>query len=123
MNYPWRNDYILAKKGVIREVKAEWNDAIVYFLGEKMIAMETRNSRKKDEGKPIFTVKGDPIVNSLLRDEYEDIIPGWHMNKQHWISVFLDGNVPDDIFEKIIDDAYEIILESLSAKKRAEILA
>ncbi len=119
MKYPWLNDYMVAKKGVIQDFKEEWNNAQRYFLADKLIGMLSTDK----EGKPIFTCKGNPMNNQFLRDQYKDIIAGYHMNKEHWISVYMEGNVSDAVFKEICDDAYDIILQNLSAKKRKEICA
>lgn len=44
------------------------------------------------------------------------------MNKQHWNSVYLDGEVPDDILKQMIDMSYELVLNSLSKKMQKDII-
>ncbi len=119
MKYTWLNDYMLTKKGVTQDFKEEWNNAQRYLLADKLIAMQCADK----EGKPIFTCKGNPVHNQFLRNQYKDITTGYYMNKEHWISIYLEGDVPDDVLKQICDDAYDIILQSLSAKKRNEILS
>ncbi len=118
MKYPWIDDYMLAKPAVEKDLKEEWNNATRYLIAGKMIAMQTHDK----EGEPILTLKGDPITNEILRQEYKDIIAGYYTNKQHWNSVYLKGDVPDDVLKKMCDEAYDILLESFSKKKQKEIL-
>ena len=74
------------------------------------------------DGKPIITLKLDPAFGSLLRQQYEHIVPGYYMNKEHWNSLYLDGDVPDDVAQNMISESHQIILQSLTKKAQAEIL-
>lgn len=116
MKYQWLDEYCLSKKGSEKDFKVEW-DATRYFIGGKMFALQGGDKYKK----PIITLKCDPLFGELLRDEHEHIIPGYHMNKEHWNSVYLDGDVPDDILKQMIDMSYQLVLNSLSKKKQEEI--
>ena len=55
-----------------------------------------------------ISLKGLPEENYLLRDMYESIIPGYHLNKEHWNTVVIDGNVPEEIIIDMIDKSYEL---------------
>ncbi len=69
-----------------------------------------------DEGNPILNVKLEPAMGEMLRQQYTDIIPGYYMNKEHWNSVYLEGEVPDDLLRDLIDRSHRLILSSLSKK-------
>jgi len=56
-----------------------------------------------------------------VRQEYNDIIPGYYMNKEHWNSLYLDGVVPDDVVRTMIDESHQLIYQSLSKKLQQEI--
>ena len=78
---------------------------------------------RDDDNNPVYiTLKLDPLEGDYLRKTYEDIIPGYYMNKTHWNSVKADGKVPDDVLKDMLDKAYKIVLESLPKKKQKEIL-
>ena len=64
----------------------------------------------------------EPADGDFLRQQYEDIIPGYYMNKIHWNSVKADGEVPDDLLKDMLDKSYRLVLASLSKKKQKEIL-
>ena len=64
----------------------------------------------------------EPREGDVLRRQYEDIIPGYYMNKTHWNSVKADGNVPDDLLKDLLDKSYRLVLGSLSRKKQRELL-
>jgi predicted DNA-binding protein (MmcQ/YjbR family) len=107
----------LSKKGATKEYKAEW-EATLYKIGDKMFAM--RGADKS--GRSIITLKADPTDGAFLRERYKDIIAGYYMNKTHWNSVYLDGAVPDDLLDDLIDKSYDIILRSLPKKTQKAIL-
>lgn len=117
MNYPWLNDYLSSKTGVTKDYKEEWGwDR--YMIGNKLFAaICTGSSHQKD----IVTLKLEPSEGEFLRNQYPDIIPGYYMNKIHWNSVYLDGNVPDDLLKDMLDKSYQLILNSLSKKLQQEI--
>ena len=117
MKYKWFDEYCLSKKGVQKEYKAEW-EATRYLIGGKMFAMEGQDKYKKD----IFTLKCEPAFGEHLREQYEHIAPGYFMNKVHWNSVYIDGDVPDDVLKQMIDTSYDLVLNSLSKKVIKEII-
>jgi predicted DNA-binding protein (MmcQ/YjbR family) len=118
MKYDWIEDYCLSKKGVIREYKVEW-DAVRYMIKDKMFVLQGDDNK----GNLIITVKLNPEFGELLRLKYEDIIPGYHMNKVHWNSLFLAGDVPDDVVKEMLDESYNLVFLSLSKKQQKEIAA
>jgi predicted DNA-binding protein (MmcQ/YjbR family) len=115
MCYPWLDAYCLAKKGCEKDYKAEW-EALRYLLGGKMFAMQGTDK----EGNAIITLKIEPSHGAALRQDYKDIVPGYYMNKLHWNSVRLDGAVPDNILKEMIDESYQILLNSLPKKMQKE---
>ena len=118
MKYEWMDEYLLAKKGVTKDLQEEWN-WIRYHIGGKMFAAICRD----DDNVPVYiTLKLDPLEGDYFRKQYEDIIPGYYMNKTHWNSVKADGEVPDEVLKDLLDKAYKIVLESLTKKKQKEIL-
>lgn len=117
MKYEWIDAYCLSKKGAEKDFKAEWN-ATRYMIRGKMFAMMGGDKA----GDPIISLKLEPAYGELLRSEYQDIIPGYYMNKVHWNSLYLEGNVPDDIVRDMIDRSYNLILGGLSKKLQQEIL-
>ena len=118
MKYEWIDEYLLKKAGVTKDHQKEWN-WIRYHIGGKMFAAICLD----DNDKPYYiTLKLEPLDGDFLRNQYEDIIPGYYMNKVHWNSVKADGNVPDEIMMDILDKAYQIVFGSLSKKKQKEIM-
>lgn len=117
MKYNWIDEFLLAKPGVTKDLQPEWN-WIRYQIGGKMFAAICLD----DDDKPYYiTLKLEPLEGDFWRKQYEDIIPGYYMNKTHWNSVKADGAVPDDILKDLLDSAYRIVLGSFSKKKQKEL--
>lgn len=120
MRYDWIDDFLLKKKGVTKDFKEEWN-WIRYQIGGKMFAAICLDG--SNDNKPYYiTLKLDPLEGDFLRQQYEDIIPGYYMNKVHWNSVNPNGAVPDELLMDMLDQSYELVLKSFSKKKQMEIL-
>ena len=62
----------------------------------------------KNEPKYI-TLKLEPEEGNFLRGQYDDIIPGYYMNKQHWITILLDGSVSEAKTLDFLDMSYDMI--------------
>lgn len=73
-------------------------------------------------GGDYITLKLEPSEGDFLRQQYEDIIPGYYMNKIHWNSIKPDGEVPDDLLKDLLDKSYELVLCRFSKKKQREII-
>lgn len=118
MKYPWIDEFLMDKPGVTKDLQKDWN-WMRYQIGGKMFAAVCMDN----DNKPYYiTLKLEPMEGDFLRKQYEDIIPGYYMNKTHWNSVKADGAVPDDLLKDILDKAYDIVFKSLTKKKQKEIL-
>jgi predicted DNA-binding protein (MmcQ/YjbR family) len=74
------------------------------------------------DGDPLqFNIKCDPEKAIELREQYECVLPGYHMNKKHWNTIICDGTVQIKILKQWIDDSYELIVDSLPKKVREQI--
>ena len=118
MRYTWIDEYLLNKPGVTKDLKKEWN-WIRYQIGEKMFAAVCLG----EDNEPYYiTLKLEPAEGDFLRTQYEDILPGYYMNKVHWNSIKPDGKVSDDLLKDLLDKSYDLVLKSFSGKKQREIL-
>ncbi|MDE6909352.1 MAG: MmcQ/YjbR family DNA-binding protein [Lachnospiraceae bacterium] len=119
MRYDWLDAYLLQKKGVTKDLQADWN-WIRYQIGGKMFAALCLEI---PSDKPYYiTLKLEPAQGEALRAQYEDIVPGYYMNKMHWNSIKPDGAVPDDLLKDMLDRSYELVLGGFSKKRQREIL-
>ena len=103
-------DYCLAKAGV-EEGFPFGEDTLVFKVGGKIFAITGLDT-------PEFRVnlKCDPGYALDLRETYPQIIPGWHMNKQHWNTVCFEDGLPETLIRELIDHSYDLILASLPVK-------
>lgn len=64
-------------------------------------------------------LKCDPDKAIELREHYESIIPGYHMNKVHWNTIYLEREVGTKMLKELIDESYDLIVKSLPKKVQA----
>jgi predicted DNA-binding protein (MmcQ/YjbR family) len=117
MKYDFIQEYCLAKKGAEEDYKVEW-DALRFSVRGKMFALVGNDNT----GKSIISLKHSAERGVELREKYEDITPGYYLNKTHWSSVFLGGNVPEAVLKQMLDESYELIFNSLPKKVQKEII-
>ena len=91
-------------------------DVLVFKVAGKMFALAVF-----DEMPTTVNLKCDPDWALDLRDRYEQVRPGYHMNKKHWNTVVLDGVIPEREIRKMIDHSYELVVQRLSKAKRAKL--
>ncbi len=63
-------------------------------------------------------LKCDPEEAVDLRERYEEVQPGYHMNKKHWNTVDFEGRISDAELKKMTDNSYDLIVSSLTKKQR-----
>ena len=59
-----------------------------------------------------LNVKVDPQWRDFWRQTYKSVVAGYHQNKEHWNTIILDGNVPDEDVKRMIAESYDIITDS-----------
>jgi predicted DNA-binding protein (MmcQ/YjbR family) len=66
------------------------------------------------------SLKCEPQLAEQLRQAHPAVLPGYHLNKRHWNTVILDGSLPDEMVEDMIEDSYDLVVSKLpSARRRA----
>jgi predicted DNA-binding protein (MmcQ/YjbR family) len=93
-------------------------DVDVYKVAGKMFAILA-----PEDTPPALSLKCDPVIAMELRQEYESVLPGYHLNKTHWNTVILDGGVPDDELKKMISHSYEQVVNGLPKSLRVRLSA
>jgi len=122
MKYGWLDEYLLKNPGAKRDFKAEWQwDR--YLVGGKMFAAICTPDPKyaPHNGRSMVILKCEPLLAELLRKEYPDVVPGFYSDKRNWNSVYLDGDVPDDVLRELCDRSYRLILDKLPKKTQKEL--
>jgi predicted DNA-binding protein (MmcQ/YjbR family) len=90
---------------------------LVFKVGGKMFALVAL-----DEIPPRANLKCDPDLALELRDRYEQVQPGYHMNKRHWNTVEIESGIPVAELRTMIDHSYELVVKSLPKKAREKLL-
>ncbi len=106
MNIETLRDYCLTLDAV-DETFPFGEDTLVFKVKGKMFLLTSLSQPDR------FNVKCDPEKAVLLRDEYEEVQPGYHMNKTHWNTVFMNGRLSDFQLKEMIDESYTLVLKSL----------
>ena len=88
-------------------------EAAVYKIMGKMFALVMVRS-----GVLAVNLKCDPQQAMALRDVFDAVQPGYHMNKKHWNTVLLDGSLPQGEVERLIDHSYSLVVKSLKKAER-----
>src|SRR5882757_3420891 len=110
MNIEELRDYCLQKPAVT-EGMPFGEDTLVFKVAGKMFALLSL-----DAVPPRANLKCDPDRALELRDRYEQVLSGYHMNKKHWNTVILDGAIPSATIVEMIDHSYHLVQSK--AKKR-----
>src|SRR5438876_4046827 len=108
-------EYCLAKGGVT-EGTPFGETVLVFKVAGKIFALAAL-----DEIPATVNLKCDPDVALELRDRYEQIQPGYHMNKKHWNTVGIESGIPDAEVRKMIDHSYELVTQSLPKAERKKL--
>ena len=108
-------DYCLSKKGVEEFMPFGPETLVFKVMGKIFLLVGLDNN-------PIqFNVKCSPDKAIELRETYSSVIPGYHMNKQHWNTIICDGSVNSKLIFSWIDDSYNLVEDSLTKKLKSEL--
>ena len=91
-------------------------DALVFFVRDKMYSLTNVDTFN------FINLKCDPEKAVELREQYQFVRPGYHMNKKHWNSVMLDGPVPGDLIRDWTRQSYDLVVANLPRKDREELM-
>jgi predicted DNA-binding protein (MmcQ/YjbR family) len=115
MNIETLRAYCLAKPAV-EETLPFGPDTLVFKVAGKVFLLTGLDSDPLS-----FNIKCDPDLAVELRERYDAVKPGYHMNKKHWNTVTVDGSVSGKLIREWIDHSYELVVDSLPAKVKAEL--
>jgi len=107
-------EYCLSKPGTT-EGTPFGPDVIVFKVAGKMFALAAF-----DEVPTTVNLKCDPDLALDLRDRYEQVRPGYHMNKKHWNTVEIESGVPIAELRRMIDHSYELVVKGLPQTARPD---
>jgi predicted DNA-binding protein (MmcQ/YjbR family) len=88
----------------------------VFKVAGKMFALSALDRTPLE-----VSVKCEPELALGLRASYPAIRPGYHLNKQHWNTVTLDGSLPDQMVRDLIEDSYDLVVSALPKRVRDQL--
>jgi predicted DNA-binding protein (MmcQ/YjbR family) len=103
MNIETLQAYCLSKPEV-EETLPFGPDTLVYKVGGKIFLLTGLDSEEFR-----FNIKCNPEKALELREEFNCVLPGYHMNKKHWNTIVVDGSVADKQLKEWIDDSYDLV--------------
>jgi predicted DNA-binding protein (MmcQ/YjbR family) len=104
-------EHCLSKKGVTEETPFGPDTLVFKVLGK----MFTLTHLEDFDG---INLKVDPEEGANLKERYPGVTPAYHMNKKHWITVAMDGSVPDNLILGWIDNSYALVAAGLPRSKK-----
>ena len=89
--------------------------AMRHYGNKKIFALFIEYNRQH-----LLNLKCDPFKSTFLRNSFKSVIPGYHMNKEHWNTVILDGSVPLALIETMVVDSHELTRPKIKRRKKEE---
>ncbi len=90
-------------------------DVAVYKANDKMFALIPENA------KPVrISLKCDPLLSEILRKKYETVMEGYHLNKKHWNTIVLTGQLPWEEVQGLIRHSYDLVVGNHNATPRID---
>ena len=112
LNIEQIREYCLKKKGVTEEFPFD-EDTLVFKVAGKIFLLASL------EAIPLqINLKCDPEKAVELREEYDSVQPGYHMNKKHWNTIIIDGTIPERKLLELIEDSFSLVIAGLTKAKR-----
>lgn len=111
MNIEELRDYCLSKPFATEDFPFG-DQTLVFKVGSKIFLLIGLDSGDR------FNAKCDPERAIELREQYTEVIPGFHMNKKHWNTVYMNGSLSFSLLKELIDHSYDLVFRSLSNKQR-----
>jgi predicted DNA-binding protein (MmcQ/YjbR family) len=115
MTYEILAALLLSRKGAVEDYPFG-PQAAVFKVAGKMFALVAL-----DEAPLRLTLKCDPVEADFLRNMFAAIRPGYHMNKQHWNTITLDGSVPQELLLKMINSSHALVVKGLRNAEREQL--
>jgi len=114
LNIESYREYCLKKQGVTEEFPFD-NQTLVFKVMGKMFALTDIDLFSS------INLKCDPENAVQLREQYNEVIPGFHMNKKHWNTISMEGILPDKLIEEWIEHSYQLVVAGLPSRTRKDL--
>jgi predicted DNA-binding protein (MmcQ/YjbR family) len=115
MNHKTVEDYILSMPGARLDYPFGEGVAVYHAPNDKLFALIQEGSD------PLrVSLKCDPLLAQTLRERYESVMPGYHLNKKHWNTIVLTGQLSWEEIQDLIRHAYLLVVDSPKATTKKE---
>lgn len=101
-------------------------DTMVFKVKGKMFALLSYGSGSTPNKRPQMNLKCEPLEAIQLRDVFDDVIAGYHMNKKHWNTLYLTdvdntSDLPDGEVQRQIDNSYRLVVKGMTKAQRSSL--
>lgn len=114
MNIEELREYCLSKPGSTEEFPFD-ESTLVFKVGNKMFALTDLDKELT------INLKCNPEYSIELREKYNSVKAGFHMNKKHWNTIYINNDISDTEIYKLIDHSYELVFNKLTLNIRKTI--
>lgn len=116
MNIETFRNVCLALPGVTEEFPFDQNTLVFKVMGKMFAATDVQVFKS-------INLKVEPEQGAVLREQYASVLPGYHMNKKHWITVLMDGSIADKEVKRWIETSYQLVVAQLPKAKQQQLRA
>ncbi|HSX31214.1 MAG TPA: MmcQ/YjbR family DNA-binding protein [Candidatus Saccharimonadales bacterium] len=104
MDHKTVEDYILSMPNAVLDYPFG-EEVAVYKVSDKMFALISEDKEPVN-----LSLKCDPQLAEVLREKYTTVMPGYHLNKKHWNTLVLSGELPWDEVQALIQHSYQLVI-------------
>ena len=112
MNHKEIINYALSKPGATEDYPFGEDVLVVKIAGKMFLLISIK------DGLTHVNLKCDPELALVLRQQYDSVIEGYHMNKKHWNTVIIDDSIPNKEIKEMIDHSYDLVFSKLRKKEQ-----
>ena len=112
MNIEELRDYCISKPAVTESFPFDESTLVFKVAGKMFLLTDLEDAFS-------MNIKNTPQKVIELQEQYPSVLPGYHMNKLHWITVMIDGTVTDKLLKQWIDESYALIVSGFTRKEKA----
>lgn len=113
MNIEELRDYCIGKPAVTESFPFDESTLVFKVAGKMFLLTDLVDAFS-------MNIKNTPEKVIELREQYPSVLPGYHMNKIHWITVMIDGSISDKLLKQWIDESYNLIVTGFTRKEKAQ---
>ena len=118
MDYARARHYLLNKPEAYEDFPFGPDTAVYKVKGKMFASLSSRKMARRESATTNMNLKCDPNEAFMLRDIFDAVIPGYHMNKRLWNTIIFDHSIPPTEIERMIDNSYALVIAKLPKQMR-----